>query len=195
MCPFDELHCLQGFVNHVFWDGLVKEIGNDKAKKWPEKLNLTSKGYHGQIFEGNACRKLLNNASGIFDLDADEVILRNYYNAFTAYNNLVSNLFSSSKVSLSNDIITELLNTAVENYLSLKITITLKVHVVFNHVQDMLARSYGLGLGLFSAQAVESSHREFFDKFWSKYKVESINNPRFSDRLLKACVEFTSKHK
>ena len=86
-----------------FWDGLVKEIGIDKPKLWPEKLNLIGKEYHGQIFYGNAWRKLLNNANEILELNAYEAILRNYYNAFTAYNNLVANLFSSSKVCMSNE--------------------------------------------------------------------------------------------
>ena len=74
--------------------------------------------------------------------------------------------------------------TVVENYLH--INITLKVHVKFKHIEDidMIARSYGLGLVLFLAQAVESTHREFSVKFWSKYKVESLTNPRFSDHRI-----------
>ena len=66
-CPIPELHILQGFVNHLFWNGLVKLLGRDKALIWPKKLKVVKKNYHGEIFEGNACRKLLKNADMLND--------------------------------------------------------------------------------------------------------------------------------
>lgn len=57
-CVIPDLHILMGFVNHVFWKGLVPLLGKDKALLWPTKLKLISKNYHGDAFEGNACRKL-----------------------------------------------------------------------------------------------------------------------------------------
>lgn len=66
-CMIPELHILQGFVNHVFWDGLVPLLGRDTALLWPQKLKLLQKGYHGEVFEGNACRKLLKEADKLKD--------------------------------------------------------------------------------------------------------------------------------
>lgn len=55
-CILLELHILQGFVNHLFWDGLVPLLGRDKHLVWPKNLKFLPKNYHGEIFEGNACR-------------------------------------------------------------------------------------------------------------------------------------------
>ena len=49
-CPPGELHMLCGFVNHIFWDGLVPLIGRQQALEWPLSLNLISKNYHGEVF-------------------------------------------------------------------------------------------------------------------------------------------------
>ena len=49
-CLISELHILQGFVNHLFWNGLVPLVGKEKSLLWPKKLNLISKNYHGEIF-------------------------------------------------------------------------------------------------------------------------------------------------
>lgn len=68
-CIIPELHVLQGFVNHLFWKGLVLLLGRERALMWPKKMNLISKNYHGEVFEGNACRKLLKNADKLFDPD------------------------------------------------------------------------------------------------------------------------------
>ena len=60
-CPFDELHILQGFVNHVFFDGIVNILGLETALLWPRKLGAVVEHYHGKCFEGNACRGMLKN--------------------------------------------------------------------------------------------------------------------------------------
>ena len=48
-CVIPELHVLQGFVNHMFWDGLVPLLGREKALLWPKKnkLHYLQKRYHG----------------------------------------------------------------------------------------------------------------------------------------------------
>lgn len=42
-CIIPELHLLQGFVNHLFWRGLVPLLGREKALLWPQKLKLVAK--------------------------------------------------------------------------------------------------------------------------------------------------------
>ena len=113
------------------------------------KLSNGPNYYISSVKVTMACRfrKILNNANRILNLDKDETILWRYYNAFTAYNDLMVNLITSSKVIISNNNIRKLLIKVVENYLPINITVTLEVHVIFNHIEDMVARSYGLGLG------------------------------------------------
>ena len=49
-CIPPELHMLQGFVNHLFWDGIVPLLGKEKALLWPKTLKLVAKNYQGDIF-------------------------------------------------------------------------------------------------------------------------------------------------
>ena len=40
-CPIPELHVLQGFVNHLFWNGLVCILGRERALLWPKKTKIS----------------------------------------------------------------------------------------------------------------------------------------------------------
>ena len=57
--PPMELHLLLGIVNHLF-KALIAVWQN--AERWPASLNIEMSEYHSGQFEGNNCRKLLNNA-------------------------------------------------------------------------------------------------------------------------------------
>jgi hypothetical protein len=177
----------------VFTDGLVKLLGPELAMEWPKILHLPTEKYHGGIFEGNACRKLVKSSRELVQIGGKKV--SHYAEAIQSFDALVDHLFSSGKVKMSMDTATILLEKAIHSYMQLDITVTLKVHVVFCHLFEVLDNSFGYGLGLFSAQAIESSHREFLHSFWSKYQITSLDNPRYGDQLLKATIEFSSKHK
>ena len=56
--PPMELHLLLGIVNHLF-KALIAVWQN--AERWPASLNIEMSEYHSGQFEGNNCRKLLNN--------------------------------------------------------------------------------------------------------------------------------------
>ncbi|CAH0556771.1 unnamed protein product [Brassicogethes aeneus] len=44
-CVIPELHILQGYVHHLFWDGLVPLLCRDRALKEPKKLKLVAKNH------------------------------------------------------------------------------------------------------------------------------------------------------
>ena len=91
--------------------------------------------------------------------------------------------------------IAPLLQELIIAYLDLGISVTLKVHVLFFHLLPCLANPAlnRHGLGVVSGQAGESIHSEFLI-FWDKYKINSIQNPRYGEHLLKAVCECSSKH-
>lgn len=66
-CIIPELHILQGFVNHLFWEGIEPLVEREKALICHRKLGIISKSYHGEVFEGNGCRKLLAEAEKLLD--------------------------------------------------------------------------------------------------------------------------------
>lgn len=193
-CIVPELHILQGFVNHLFWDGLVPLLGRDTALLWPQKFNLVHKGYHGDVFEGNACRRLLKEADKLNSpeilVKVDELQLLPFVRAMKAMNKIVECSFSTQKVGPELGKNVEELNSVFK---ATGLTKTLKIHVTLEHLLQCIQFVNGNGLGMWSEQAGESIHREFM-KFWDKYKINALNSPQYLSRLKTAVVEFSSSH-
>lgn len=197
-CVVPELHVLQGFVNHLFWDGLVPLLGEEKALMWPKKLNVVPKNYHGRIFEGNACRKLLKEADALLDeeiyshigRDVGHFKLQPFVACIKAMDKIVHACFSIELICPNLD---ELLVELKNAFLATELSQTLKIHVLFKHIKQSLKYLHGNGLGLWSEQAGESIHREFL-VFWEKYKINTIEDSNYITHLKKAVVEFSSRH-
>ena len=77
-------------------------------------------------------------------------------------------------------------------YKALQISITTKVHLVFDHVENF-CKMNGCGLGAFSEHAFESVHRDFADH-WTRHLVKSKLNPKFWENLLKTLCEYNAGH-
>lgn len=173
---------------------MVPLLTPEVAFLWPEKLSLSSKNYHGRVFEGNACRKLLKSADLLDDKniykDVGRIRLLRYINAFKAMDKVVSSCFSVKRI--EKDIDKRIMEFKIM-YEPTKCSTTLKIHVISQHLKDCLRFLDGDGLGIWSEQAGESIHREFL-VHWNKYKVNSINHPSYSSNLKKAVVSFSSMH-
>lgn len=195
-CLIPELHILQGVVNQLFWHGLVDLVGRDKAMIWPNNLHLDAKSYHGGIFEGNACRRLLLEADKLMDPKiyhdhGSGLALLPFVNAFKAMNKIVECCFSNTRTDSDLSSCIKELKRAL---LATEVSETLKIHVVLEHVEECLGfLEYDTGLGVWSEQAGESAHREFL-KYWNKRKINNMGNPLYPTRLRDAVVEFSSKH-
>ena len=195
-CVIPELHVLQGFVNHLFWQGLVSLLGLEKALLWPHKLNLISKNYHGDAFEGNACRKLVKESDRLKDIEICGEVgifkILPFIAAFKAMDKVVNCCFTSGKVGSSLDDYIEELKQALESIEQL--SETLKIHVILSHVKEGFKFiENNNGLGFWSEQSGESIHRDFL-KFWERYKVNGYHRETYLPNLLKAVVEFSSLH-
>lgn len=195
-CVIPELHILQGFVNHLFWNGLVPLIGRERALIWPKKLMVIPKNYQGEIFEGNACRKLLKEADKLLDFEVcggvGRLQLIPFVSAFHAMDKVVSNCFSTRELGPDLDKNLRELQKVIEG-LDIEISKTLKIHVLVEHLKHCLHFLGKNGLGLWSEQAGESIHREFL-KFWERYKINLLEDSTYPTRLRRAVVEFSSRH-
>jgi hypothetical protein len=89
--------------------------------------------------------------------------------------------------------LTSLIDEFKYNFLSTGVSETLKIHIIMSHIPQCLQFLNGKGLGIWSEQAGEAIHREFL-KFWSRYKINLKTDPNYSIRLMKAVVEFSSRH-
>ena len=64
-CPPEELHLMLGIVNQ-----LVKEMGQIDPKlieEWTKDSNVSAAGYWQGTFEGNPCKRLLENIEFLID--------------------------------------------------------------------------------------------------------------------------------
>lgn len=188
-------------VNHLFWDGIVRVVGREKALVWPRKLGIISKAYHGEVFEGNGCKKLLSEADKLLDPQIyeghNQYTLVPFVSALKACDKLVNNCFSTKKVNY--DVLSSEISNVKKAYEATEMTETLKIHVLLDHLAQclqFLGRSDGLGI--WSEQACESVHHAFL-KTWNKYKVNSMVDAEgsfatYAGRLMRAVVEFSSQH-
>ena len=97
-CIVPELHILQGFVNHVFWDGLVHLVGRKEVLIWPKDLKLVPENYQGDVFEGNACREFLKQADKLnnpkIHKNVHNLSIVPFINVFKAMDKVVECCFS-----------------------------------------------------------------------------------------------------
>lgn len=76
----------------------------EKALLWPKKLGIPHKSYHGNIFEGNQCRKLLKEADKLQDPEIYKDIgpfrLQPFITSFKAMDKIVNTCFSAKQADL-----------------------------------------------------------------------------------------------
>lgn len=180
--PPPELHFMMGPVNMIYkalekeWPGVVS---------WVDACHVKRDPIHGGTFSGNGCKVLLSN------IDRLRAIFLLYclpfVKALEAFSSVIDACFSKT---LKPNFL-KWINDFKKYFLDLHINITPKVHAVFFHVPDFCQRHQS-GLSYFSEQACESVHADFL-KTWNRYKVLE-SNPSFSDCLIRAVLDYNSKH-
>ena len=195
--PFPELHIMEGILNHLFWSkgGLVDILGREKAMEWAIKCNVVSAGYHGEVFEGPASRKLLKNSNFLLSKEflvgvRDPLSLIPLVTTLQAFNKLVE---ASIGCNLLKGNIAALLEKFTVAYMTTGLSVPLKVHVTMEHLIPSLANLGGRGFGLTSEQTGESVHHHFQSKFWARYKVSTLTNPNFENAWFSANLDLCSK--
>ena len=193
-CIIPELHILQGFCNHLFWAGIASLVGRDKALLWPRKLNLISRDYHGECFEGNACRTHLKEAELLNDPKIYHSVgyfaILPFISAFKNMNKIVEKYSVTKKITDFDDL-PFLLRQLEIDLKNTNVSFSLKLHVFLNHSPQCLQFLNNDGLGLWSEQAGESIHRKF-KQIYENYKINSIANARYAENLRAAVVVFSS---
>lgn len=110
-------------------------VGLEKALRWPTKLNLIPNDYHGRVFESAACQTLLKEYEKLNDPEiysgVDRMRLLLFINFFRFMDQLVPACFATRKV-------TEDINFALKdlkvNFQATKVSETLQIHVLFEHI-------------------------------------------------------------
>lgn len=184
------LHILLGIVNKIYHELLkISPI----TEMWPKSLNLHYEQYHTGMFEGNECKKLLENLPLLRSfIDEPKVLeqadpLIRILESFSEVNNL---LFQQV---VEQDKLTVATEHFGEAWKASGLNLTTKAHLVVTHLSSFVKQMKGQKIAIFSEQAHEAVHAEFF-KTWSRYLVKEPTNPTFTPRLLRAVLDFNGAH-
>ena len=144
-----------------------------------EKLNIQKAKYHGQKFEGNQCRKILQNINKLkipFDLHEYKTVLTSLRDLHKVCNQEllsyryteVIDKFSSSWSKLTSNF---------------KISTTPKIHIILTHLEDYFDETE-LTLLKTTDELVESMHQHVFKRMMKGYNVKNIFSPKHGDLLM-----------
>lgn len=195
-----ELHFHIGIVNLLC--DLLKKIFLDfkgctiTLATWAGPLGLERSAHYGGQFDGNQCRKLLENVDRLQDIikQSGSLLFNKcapVLEAFYAFNAVRKACFG---VDLAPDYHRHIQNFA-QAFQKLERNVTPKAHGILVHVAQFLERqNRNKGLGFWSEQASESVHKDF-DSLWvgSSYK-RGIGHPQYSSQLMKCVVTYNSRH-
>ena len=194
-----ELHIMTGVVGKLVQE-LVKsfqqkEDGDLFINTFMKKNNISWCSYQPGTFEGNQARKLLKLSSKL--LSETEGSPSTTIGEKTA--DVARTLANFNKVveaCFGQDLDPGFRSTIKEfekSYRSLGISVTPKVHIVFEHVVQFLEmKGLKTGLGAWSEQAMETVHHDLKIE-WGRSKV-GPNHPKYAELLFETIVRYNSKH-
>ena len=111
-----------------------------------------------------------------------------YLSAFCTFNSVVEACFSYEL----GENYAECIRKFESAWLDLGLSITTKVHLVFEHLEEA-CEYHSFGMALLNESAAESVHADF-DKHYQGYKVKDIASPMYRERLLHAVKSYNAHH-
>lgn len=183
-----ELHLLLRVTNKLMHE--LESKNPLSFEIWIDRLGITRPKLHSGEFNGNMCRKILNNVTCLRDIieEHDEHdSLGPFADTFDSLNQVRVSCFGDN---LTDDYETKLIRFR-EHYMKLNISVSTSVHVVFNHLIQFI-RYQKSSLGVFSEQAAECVHSDFM-KLWQSCKIDQ-NNDKYARYLFDATVRYNGRH-
>ena len=187
LCPPPGLHIMLGIVNQQV--KILEKVIPNLVEEWVAYSQAKRVAYHGGIFEGNACKALVDK------VDFLEMLVVNgptEHNALAMSIIRVLRSFGKMRHSCYSKTLQPSYETDIDNYATAienvvddhDVSLILKNHIAKFHVKTWCSRN-GIGLGSRSEQTGEASHKRFV-KIWQRIKTTGLP---FGKKLLKtACV-------
>lgn len=189
LIPVPMLHVLLGIVNKTY-KSLVNTI--PKSAEWPRILSIHQEHYHGDSFEGNESKKLLNNV-GVLEGILNKKCLKKaspFIKVLKSFK-IIIDLVYDKAIDLRR------LENAIEDFKigwkDSNMSLITKAHIVIDHLFDFVSARRNTSMAFYSEQSHESAHCEV-DKTWSRYFVKEQSNPQYMDRLLRCVLDFNAQH-
>ncbi len=190
-----ELHLMLGVVAKLFdelTDRMQKELQSSAPTEWAKHQNIMREQYRGGTLEGNQCRLLLRKSLDLARSLPDK--FKAFGLVLHRFDEVVSSCFGIECTGDPEQKIAEF----KQAYFTLPVTITPKVHCVFDHVPQWLHRQQTktgrrVGLGYATEQASEAVNREFRQKWEGGFKISETRD-EYKDRLLRCVVRYNGGH-
>ena len=181
-----------GITNHI-----VKEMGTidpELIKQWIIDSNVNASGYWQGTFEGNHCKRLLENVGFLEDEYgySKNPLLTAYINALKSFDGVRNACFGTELHEDYEEKIKKFQNDYMVLVDDFGLSILVKAHEVFFHVAPWL-KKWNIPLGVVSAQTSESLHSDF-NSYIERKNVQNPNSPLFAENLLKVVVAYNSSH-
>ena len=194
-----ELHLLTGntgkLAQHLVKSFPIEEDGANFLNTFMESNNISWCAYHPGTFEGNQARKFLRLSDKL--LSEAEGLPPNKIGEKTT--DIIKTIvkFGQVVVACFGQELDPDFEASIEEYekfyRGLGISVTPKVHCVFEHVPQFLKlKGLKTGLGAWSEQAMESVHHDLKLE-WERSKV-GPDHPNYDNLLFNTIVRYNSKH-
>jgi hypothetical protein len=184
LIPPPELHLLLGVANKLL-DELNAKWGEDQGYQWAKDKGIVRVSWRGGSMEGNQSKKFLEKTEDLYNVLPDA--LKPFAVAAKAFNKVRVACFGMNLEANYSDAIEEFRQC----YLELDISVTPKVHCVFQHVREF-CYIVETGLGQYSEQASESVHADWAPTY-QRYQRPMDHN-EYPEKLLAAVVKYNSNH-
>lgn len=164
-----------------------------EVSAWPTALHVSRVEYHGHQFQGNECKKLLDNVNVLEQILNDANLLNiglPFLRVFETYAK-VNFLYHESTVNI--DELDAAVSLFAEAWKNSQMSLTTKAHIVIDHVLDFVIAKNGKDMKLYAEQSHEAAHAEF-GKTWQKYCIKDVSNPHYKDHLLRAVLDYNGCH-
>ncbi len=190
-----ELHLMLGVVAKLFdelTDRMQKELKSTAPTDWARHQHIMREQYRGGTLEGNQCRQLLKKSLDLARSLPDKYKV--YGLVLHRFDEVVTSCFGLEVVGDPETKIRDF----KEAYFTLPVSITPKVHCVFDHVPQWLHRQEArlgrkVGLGFATEQASKAVHRDFKQKWEGGFKIGETRD-EYKDRLLRCVVRYNGGH-
>ena len=153
------------------------------------------KPYHGGSFEGNSCKRLLENLHVFEDHLGNPKIpaMTPYLEVLKLFNSIRTGCFSAEKARPDYKELIAKFKVAYTNLnLDADVSILVKVHELFFHVSEWIDKYPDIPIGLVCEQTGESLHRRV-DTFCDGRMIKNRLNVNYKEKFFRCMVAFNGK--
>ena len=170
----------------------IQRIDPNGYTSFVKQINIVKDNYHGKVFEGNECTKILKNLSNLEQCLKESEHSKLLLDTLKSLKQFFECCCGTSVTGDWRRSIQEVKSNWSLLHHNYKMTVPNKVHIITDHVEDYIDAT-GHGLGTTSDQIVEACHSQLNKRLVSSnYWVKELTSEIHGIKLFKAILHFNS---